>query len=66
MPPGATILGTILSSDKTNVSSMTGNRVAHPLLISLANIRMDVRTKYSNNAFVLCTLLPIADAWTPQ
>jgi hypothetical protein len=40
---------------------MTGNRVAHPLLIGLANIRMDVRMKYSNNAFVLCALLPIAE-----
>jgi len=39
---------------------MTGNRMAHPLLISLANIRMDVRTKYSNNAFILCALLPVA------
>ncbi|KAG2137454.1 uncharacterized protein EDB93DRAFT_1091181, partial [Suillus bovinus] len=40
LPSGVTLLGTILSSDKTNISMMTGNRVAHPLLISLANIRM--------------------------
>lgn len=25
LPPGATLLGTILSSDKTNISTMTGN-----------------------------------------
>ena len=37
---------------------MTGDRVAHPVLLSLANIRMDVRTKSSNHAFVLITLLP--------
>ncbi|KAG1889115.1 uncharacterized protein F5891DRAFT_1198690 [Suillus fuscotomentosus] len=30
---GATLLGTILSSDKTNISIMTGDRVTHPLLI---------------------------------
>jgi hypothetical protein len=60
LPPGATLLGTILSSDKTNVSSMTGNRIAHPLLIGLANIRTSVRMKYSNNAFFLCALLPVA------
>src|ERR1700722_646264 len=42
------------------MSTMTGNCMAHPLLISLANIRMDVRTKYSNNAFILCALLPVA------
>lgn len=38
---------------------MTGNRVAHPLLISLANLNMDFRNKVSNNAFLLLALLPI-------
>jgi hypothetical protein len=37
---------------------MTGDRVAHPVLLSLANIRMDVRMKASNHAFVLIALLP--------
>ena len=38
---------------------MTGNRTAHPLLISLANLNMDFRMKASNHAFILLTLLPI-------
>ena len=38
---------------------MTGNRVLHPLLISLANIKMDFRTKASNHLFHLLALLPI-------
>ena len=38
LPPGATTLGVVLSSDKTNISIMSGNRMAHPVLISLANI----------------------------
>ncbi|KAG1817873.1 hypothetical protein DFJ58DRAFT_888393 [Suillus subalutaceus] len=59
LPKGATLLGTILSSDKTNVSTMTGDRVAHPLLISLAKIRMSTRLKSSSNAFVLTALLPV-------
>ncbi|KAG2124666.1 hypothetical protein DEU56DRAFT_873241 [Suillus clintonianus] len=59
LPRGATLLGTILSSDKTNISTMTGDRVAHPLLISLANIRMSTRLKSSSNAFVLTALLPV-------
>jgi len=37
---------------------MTGDRVAHPVLLSLANIRMDVRMKSSSHAFVLAALLP--------
>jgi Plavaka transposase len=38
---------------------MTGGRVAHPLLISLANIFMDFRMKGSNRAFLLLALLPV-------
>ncbi|KAF8869224.1 hypothetical protein BD779DRAFT_1458028 [Infundibulicybe gibba] len=59
LPPGASLLGTILSSDKTNISAMTGGRVAHPLLISLANINMDLRMRASSHAFLLLALLPI-------
>jgi hypothetical protein len=38
---------------------MTGGRVAHPLLISLANLFMDFRMKGSNGAFLLLALLPV-------
>lgn len=37
---------------------MTGNRIAHPLLISCANIHMDVSMKSSNHPFLLLALLP--------
>ncbi|KAJ6596774.1 hypothetical protein DFH09DRAFT_905105 [Mycena vulgaris] len=60
VPDGATVLGSILSSDKTQLSAMTGNRQAHPLLISLAAIDMDFRMKASHHAFLLLALLPIA------
>ncbi|KAJ4493089.1 hypothetical protein C8J55DRAFT_586243, partial [Lentinula edodes] len=59
LPEGATLLGTILSSDKTNISVITGNRVAHPLLISLANIDSDLLSKASLHLFNLLALLPI-------
>ncbi|KAG2086081.1 uncharacterized protein F5147DRAFT_781787 [Suillus discolor] len=59
LPHGATLLGTILSSDKTCITSLSGDRVAHPLLISLANIHMDTRLKSSSNAFLLTALLPV-------
>ena len=38
---------------------MTSGRVAHPLLISLANLFMDFRMKGSNRAFLLLALLPV-------
>ncbi|KAF8547350.1 hypothetical protein OG21DRAFT_1375260, partial [Imleria badia] len=59
-PPGATLLGVVLSSDKTNKSVMSGNHVAHPVLISLANIDTDIRSKTSLHAYLLLALLPIA------
>ena len=60
MPYGATLLGVILSSDKTTISVMTGNRVAYPLLISLANIQQNYRLKSSHSTFMLLALLPVA------
>ncbi|KAJ6524938.1 hypothetical protein B0H19DRAFT_1085060 [Mycena capillaripes] len=59
LPPGATLLGSVLSSDKTMLSSMTGGRQAHPVLISLADIDMDFRMKASHHAFMLFILCPI-------
>ncbi|KAG1854224.1 hypothetical protein F4604DRAFT_1548845, partial [Suillus subluteus] len=58
-PNGTTLLGTILSSDKTNISALTGDRVMHPLLISLANISMKTRAKMSSDSFLLTALLPV-------
>jgi hypothetical protein len=38
---------------------MMGARLAHPLLLGLANIRMRTRTKLSSKAFLLAALFPI-------
>ncbi|KAF8432100.1 hypothetical protein L210DRAFT_3414405, partial [Boletus edulis BED1] len=59
LPQGATVLDVILSSDKMNISFMSGNRMAYPLLISLANITPDIRSKISLHTYLLLTLLPI-------
>ncbi|KAI6020822.1 hypothetical protein BKA83DRAFT_4055732 [Pisolithus microcarpus] len=59
IPEGSTVCGVILSSDKTNITNMCSGRVAHPLLISLANIKMKVRNKASSHTFLLLALMPI-------
>ncbi|KAG2033533.1 hypothetical protein BDR03DRAFT_1014179 [Suillus americanus] len=59
LPNGSMLLGTILSSDKTNISALTGDRVAHPLLISLANIFMKTCAKMSSSSFLLTAILPV-------
>ena len=53
------LLGTLISSDKTNISAMASNWVAYPLFISLADIAMNFQTKTSNCAFMLLVLLPV-------
>ncbi|KAG2750887.1 hypothetical protein P692DRAFT_201710227 [Suillus brevipes Sb2] len=60
LPEGASLLGVVLSSDKTKVSNIAGNRYAHPLLVSLANIDPGVRAKGSLHAYIPLALLPVA------
>ncbi|KAF8191579.1 hypothetical protein K438DRAFT_1590987 [Mycena galopus ATCC 62051] len=60
LPAGATLIGTIATSDKTNISVHNGDRVAHPLLVSLANIKMAFLMKALNHAFMMVALLPVA------
>ncbi|KAJ7029583.1 hypothetical protein C8F04DRAFT_1116259 [Mycena alexandri] len=59
LPAGATLLGTVLSSDKTQLTAMTGNRSAYPVLISLADIDPNFRSKASHHAFLLLIPMPI-------
>ena len=59
LPQGATTLGIVLSSDKTNILVMSGNCMAYPLLISLANIDLDICLKTSMHTYLLLSLLPI-------
>ena len=58
LPQGGTLLGVVLSSDKTNISVTTGNCIAHLLLLTLANLSMDIRMKSTYHALPLIALLP--------
>ncbi|KAI6046601.1 hypothetical protein EDC04DRAFT_2887855 [Pisolithus marmoratus] len=58
LPDGATLLGIMLSSNKTHITQV-GNCQAHPLLISLANILADVHRKGSTKSYLLLALLPV-------
>ncbi|KAI6023292.1 hypothetical protein EDC04DRAFT_2574795 [Pisolithus marmoratus] len=59
LPEGSTVLGIILSSDKMNILVMSGNRMAYPLLMSLANIIPEIHSKISMHTYLLFALLPI-------
>lgn len=45
---------------------MNGDRVAHPLLMSLANIKMNFLMKASNHAFMMTALLPVPEFLCPK
>ncbi|OJA19402.1 hypothetical protein AZE42_13719 [Rhizopogon vesiculosus] len=60
IPQGASLLGVVLSSDKTKVTNISGNRYAHPVLISLANIAPSAHAKASLHAYLLVALIPVA------
>ncbi|KAF8545602.1 hypothetical protein OG21DRAFT_1397128, partial [Imleria badia] len=59
IPDGGTLLGVVLSSDKTNISVISGNRMAYPLLISLENINPEIHSKTLLHPYLLLALLPI-------
>ncbi|KZS88527.1 hypothetical protein SISNIDRAFT_417979 [Sistotremastrum niveocremeum HHB9708] len=59
LPEGATSLGVVMSSDKTQLSQGTGNAAAHPILLSLGNIKSSIRNSGSSHAFLLAALIPI-------
>ena len=59
LPCGATLLGVVLSSNKMNISVMSGNHVAHPVLISLANIDAHIHCKTTPHIYFLLALLSI-------
>ena len=61
LPEGATLCGIGLASDKTNISTMSGNRESHPLLITLTNTTEEYRMKATNHAYQLLALLPIVE-----
>jgi len=60
LPPGAMLLGVVLSDDKTNILVMSSNHMVYPVLISLANIDACIHSKSSLHTHLLLALLPIA------
>ncbi|KAG8791703.1 hypothetical protein FRC12_008352 [Ceratobasidium sp. 428] len=58
---GAAIATVILSSDKTQLSVMCGNKKAWPVYITLGDIESSVRRRPSEHATVLLGYVPVTD-----
>lgn len=57
--PGATIVGVILASDKTHVTTGTGGLHMHPVFLTISNIVSTVRQKATSHAWICVGFLPI-------
>ncbi|KAG8971131.1 hypothetical protein FRC05_011500 [Tulasnella sp. 425] len=60
-PPGTTVIPIILASDKTTLTSHTGGKNAHPLYLTLGNIRKGVHASINQKAYVLLAYIPILE-----
>ncbi|KAG1782276.1 hypothetical protein EV702DRAFT_960317 [Suillus placidus] len=59
LPPGATIMPIVLASDKIPVTRQTGGLEMHPMFLTTANIRSDIRMKATMHTWSCIAYMPI-------
>ncbi|KAG1897602.1 uncharacterized protein F5891DRAFT_1129890 [Suillus fuscotomentosus] len=59
LPSGATIVPIVLASDKTLVTRQSGGLKMHPMFLTTANIRSDIRMKATSHAWSCIAYMPI-------
>ncbi|KAI5839086.1 hypothetical protein DFP73DRAFT_599051 [Morchella snyderi] len=59
LPPVATIVPIICSSDITHLTNFSGDKKSWPIYLTIGNIPGNIRSKPSNKAHLLLALLPI-------
>ncbi|KAJ7583439.1 hypothetical protein C8J56DRAFT_1096646 [Mycena floridula] len=59
LPSDATIISVIIASDKTQLSTFSGDKAAWPVYITIGNISKDVRRQPTAHATILAGYLPV-------
>ncbi|KAG8964982.1 hypothetical protein FRC05_003509 [Tulasnella sp. 425] len=62
-PPGATVCPIILASDKAALTTHSGSKASHNLLISIGNIKNSVRASVERRAYLLLAYIPCNTKW---
>ncbi|CCO35137.1 hypothetical protein BN14_09252 [Rhizoctonia solani AG-1 IB] len=68
LPPGATIIPIIISSDATQLTNFSGGKSAWPVYITIGNIPKSIRAQVSSYSTLLLAYLPVAkfDCFKPK
>ncbi|KAG8730719.1 hypothetical protein FRC10_002397, partial [Ceratobasidium sp. 414] len=59
LPPGATVVPIILSSDATQLTNFSGGKSAWPVYITIGNIPKSIRAKVNSYSTLLLAYLPV-------
>ena len=59
LPPGALVVPIILSSDKTKLSTFSGDKEAWPVYLTIGNIEKKIRRKVNTRAMILVGYIPV-------
>ncbi|KAG6884215.1 hypothetical protein C0992_006739, partial [Termitomyces sp. T32_za158] len=60
LPPGATIVPVILSSDKTSLTNFSGDKQAYPIYVATGTTEQKIRRQPSAHGTVLIGYLPVS------
>ncbi|KAF8326295.1 uncharacterized protein EI90DRAFT_2857125, partial [Cantharellus anzutake] len=60
IPTGTGFIGVMLASDETHLTNHSGNKTAHAVYMSIANIDKSVRRKLTQGAWIAIAKIPVS------